>query len=64
MAEFGTSLAPSNDFPAVELARSLFEKLVFAVQVFVDDFAVVEDGLDFLRGWFWTERQRIQRSAP
>ena len=58
MAEFGRTLAPGDDFAAVELFANFVVELVVTRHVAVDNFTVVEDGLDFLSGWFGTERQR------
>ena len=37
--------------------------MFFAGCVFVDDFAVVEDGFDFLRAEFRAERESLERGA-
>src|SRR5262249_6772581 len=49
MAELCAALAPGGDFGAVEMPADFFLKLVVAGHVTINDFAVVEDGFDFLR---------------
>src|SRR5215467_2258070 len=63
VAELGSALIPSDNFPAFQLTRSFIEQFVFAVQILVDDFAVVEHRLDLVRTRFWTKRERTERSA-
>jgi len=54
MAELGWTLAPGDDFAAVELFANFVVKLIVAGHVAVDNFTVVEDGFDFLSGGFGT----------
>jgi len=46
--EFGAALAPGDDFVAMEEARGFADEFVFAGEVVIGDFAVVEDSLNFL----------------
>src|SRR5438309_8955424 len=52
MAELGRTLAPGDDFAAIELLADFAVELVVARHIAIDDFAVVEDGFDFLRSGF------------
>jgi len=49
VAELCAALAPGDDFAAIEMPADFFLELIVAGHIAVDDFAVVEDGLDFLR---------------
>jgi len=49
MAEFGASLAPGDNFIAVEKRGGFLDKLLLAREIAISNFAVVENGLDFLR---------------
>src|SRR5215467_4032248 len=60
MAELGATLAPADNFSTVQLARSFREQFVLAIQVFIDDFAVVQHGFDFVRRGFGTESKRTE----
>ena len=55
MAELRVALAPGDDFAAIKLLADFLVKLVVAGHVAIDDFAVVEDGFDFLRCGFGAE---------
>ena len=57
MAEFAASLAPGDDFPAIEEMDSFLEQLIVAGRIFVNNFAVVENGFDFLRSRFRAESE-------
>ena len=48
MAEFGAALAPGDDFVAMKKGGGFFDGLIFAGEIAISDFAVVEDGLDFV----------------
>ena len=48
MAEFGATLTPGDDLVAAKKLNGLIDGLVFAGKIAIRDFAVVEDGLDFL----------------
>ena len=48
VAEFGAALTPGNNFVAMEKARGFANEFIFAGEVVIGDFAVVEDGFDFL----------------
>src|SRR5258707_2673102 len=63
MAELAASLAPGDDFAAIEMMNSLFDQLVFAGRIFVDNFTVVEYRLDFLGRGFRAECERGQWRA-
>src|SRR5438552_1552516 len=63
MAEFAAALAPGDDFPAVEMMSGFRKKLVLARWISVNNFAVIENRLNYLRCRFGTQCQRIQRSA-
>jgi len=58
MAELGRSLAPGDDFAAIKLLADFVVELIITRHVAVDNFTVVEDGLDFLSGRFRAECQR------
>jgi hypothetical protein len=47
-SEKGAALAPGDDAVALQQSDAFRDQLFVAGQVFVDDFAVVEDGFDFL----------------
>ena len=49
MAELRAPLAPGDDFAAIELFADFFVELIIAGHIAIDDFAVVENGFDFLR---------------
>ena len=63
MAEFAASLAPGDDFSAIEKLDSFLEQLVIAGRIFVNNFAVVENGFDFLRSRLGAEGKRSKRRA-
>src|ERR1700758_4252419 len=63
MTEFAASLAPGYDFAAIEMMDGFFDELLFAGRVFVNDFAVVQYGLDFLRRGFRAQCERSQRRS-
>src|SRR5205085_11885375 len=63
MPKFRAALAPCHDFSALEMPRSFFQKLLFPVQVFVSNFAVVQDRFNFLGSRLGAKSERIQRSA-
>ena len=48
MAEFRAALAPGDDFIAVQKSGGFLNGLVFAGEIAIGDFAVIEDGLDFV----------------
>jgi len=54
VAKLGRALAPGDDFAAVEVFANFVVKLIVAGHVAIDDFAIVEDGFDVLRGRFGT----------
>jgi hypothetical protein len=49
MAEFGASLAPGDDFVSVKERGGFFNGLIFAGEIAIGDFAIIEDGFDFVR---------------
>ena len=63
MPEFGAALAPGDDFVAMEEARGFADEFVFAGEVVIGDFAVVEDSLNFLGIGVHAEGKSGQRSA-
>lgn len=48
VAEFGAALAPGDDFIAVNKRGGFFDELFFTGKIAIGDFAVVENGFDFL----------------
>ncbi len=63
MAELRAALTPGDDLAAAEVFADFLLKLVVAGKIVVDDFAVVEDGLDFLRRGFGAKGERRERRA-
>ena len=63
MAEFGASLAPGDDLVALKKLNGLIDGLIFAGEIAIGNFAVVEDGFDFLGSGLHAERKTGQRSA-
>lgn len=63
MAEFRAALAPGDDFAAIEVFADFVMNLIVAGHIAIDDFAVVEDGFDFLRGRLRAESERSEGSA-
>ncbi len=55
VAELRVALTPGDDFAAIELFADFLVKLVIAGHVAIDDFAIVEDGFNFLRSRLGTE---------
>ena len=63
MAKLGRALAPGDDLAAFEMFADFVVELIVAGHIAVDDFAVVEDGFDFLRGGLGAESERVEWSA-
>ena len=63
MPEFGAALAPGNNFVAMEEARGFAHEFVFAREVVIGDFTVVEDSLDFLGIGVHAEGKSSERCA-
>src|SRR5579859_754598 len=63
LAELRAALAPGDDFAAIEMFADFFLNLVVAGHVAIDNLAVVENGLDFLRSRFGSKGERGERSA-
>src|ERR1700730_2450686 len=63
MTELGTALAPGDDFVAVEQLGCFVNDLLFAREIAIGNFAVVEDGFRLLRRGLRPESQIIERGA-
>ena len=63
MAKLRAPLTPGDDFAAMEMFADFFLELIVAGKIVIDDFAVVEDGFDFLRSGFGAESERSKRRA-
>src|SRR5260370_25331952 len=63
VAEFGAALAPSNNFVAIQKPRGFTDEFIFAGEVVIGDFAVVEDSFDFLGVGMHAEGKSGQRGT-
>ena len=63
MAKFGAALTPGDDFIAVQEGGGFFYGLIFTGQIVIGDFAIIEDGFDFVGIGVDANREICKRAA-